>query len=114
MKVRPDIEIDPKYAAAQPTWGVHRKWIEELYDARSHGVHKGHHGSRRWGWGLYEHLVMAAHVFPLTVKLLLVREGHYELTDSDCAAARAVDKLLAVTNWAHRPDADEKSSPAKS
>ena len=47
---------------------------------------------------------MAAHVFPLTVKLLLVREGHYVLTDYDCAAARAVDKLLAVTDWEDGPD----------
>lgn len=104
MKVRPDIEIDPKYAAAQPTWWVHRKWMEEIYDARSQGVHKGHHGARRWGWGLHEHLVMAAHVFPLTVKLLLVREGHYEFTDNDGAAAMAVDKLLAATDWDHGPD----------
>ena len=38
--VRPDIEIDPRYAAAQPSWPVHRKWIEELYDARRQGVHR--------------------------------------------------------------------------
>lgn len=113
MNARPDIEIDPKYAAAQPGWWVHRKWIEELYDARSQGVHKGHHAARKWGWRLHEHLVMAAHVFPLTVKLLLVREGHYELTDNDCAAARAVDKLLAVTNWEDGPDEGVASVWAK-
>ena len=113
MKARPDIEIDPKYVAAQPGWWVHRKWIEELYDARSQGVHKGHHAARKWGWGLHEHLVMAAHVFPLTVKLLLSREGHYKLTDDDCAAAWAVDKLLAVTNWEDGPDEGVASVWAK-
>jgi hypothetical protein len=104
MKVRPDVEIDPQYAAAQPTWWVHRKWMEELYDARSQAVHKGHHAARKWGWGLHEHVVMAAHVFPLTVKLLLVHEDHYELTDHDIAGGRAVDKLLAVNNWEEGPD----------
>ena len=99
MKNRPDIEIDPKYASVQPTWCVHRKWIEELYDARSHAVHKGHHSARKWGWRLREHLVMAAHVFPLTVKLLLDREGHYKFTDDDANSSKAVDKLLVVTEW---------------
>ena len=98
------MDLPPASNPAQPGWWVHRKWIEELYDARSQGVHKGHHAARKWGWGLHEHLVMAAHVFPLTVKLLLAREAHYKLTDNDCAAARAVDKLLAVTNWEDGPD----------
>lgn len=32
---------------------------------------------------------MAAHVFPLAVKLLLEREGHYTLTDDDrCSMPR--------------------------
>jgi hypothetical protein len=98
--VRPDIEINRQYAAAQSEWWVHRKWIEELYDARSQGVHRGHQSTRKWGWSLFEHLVMAAHVFPLVVKLLLQREGRYSLADRDCGSARAVDKLLAVTDWA--------------
>ena len=104
MRGRPDIDIDPKYSAVQPTWWGHRKWMEELYDARSQAIHKGHHGVRKWGWGLHEHLVMAAHVFPLTVKLLLVHEGHYALTDHDLAGGKAVDMLLAVTNWDNGPD----------
>lgn len=39
---------------------------------------------------------MAALVFPLVVKLLLEREGHYVLTDDDRDWCFAVDKLLAV------------------
>ena len=32
---------------------------------------KGNEKSRAWGWEIGQHLVMAAHIFPLTVKLLL-------------------------------------------
>jgi hypothetical protein len=78
QRLRPDIEIDKSdaaRAAAQPGWWVHRKWLEELYDLRSSVVHEGGHHAHRWGWQLSEHLVMAAFVFPLTVKLLLEAEG---------------------------------------
>jgi hypothetical protein len=106
QKTRPNIVIDsdprfPERAKAQPEWWVHRKWIEELYDLRSKVVHEGPGGSgRTWAWTPSEHLVMAAFVFPLTVKALLVTEGHYTLTEADKAHCAAIDKLLAATDWA--------------
>ena len=102
QKVREGITIDnsdPDRAAAQPQWWVHRKWIEELYVMRSKVAHKGSPGGRSWGWTISEHLVMAAYVFPLAVKLLLEREGHYALTDTDRVGCRAVDQLLASSRW---------------
>jgi hypothetical protein len=102
LKSRPGIEIDqsnPDRAAAQPLWWVHRKWMEELYDVRSKAVHQGTHSTRTWGWSLYEHLLMAAFVFPLTVKILLEQEGAYALTDDDIGNCTAVDRLLAALNW---------------
>lgn len=110
-KVRPGIEIDastPERAAAQPKWWVHRKWIEELYDVRSKVVHRGHPGDRSWGWQVGEHLVMAAHVFPLAVKLLLEQEGHYAPTDEDRASCLATDVLLAATQWVADDDGREE------
>ena len=110
QKTRPEISIDtstPERAAAQPKWWVHRKWMEELYDLRSKVVHQGTHDTRQWGWTMFEHLLMAAHVFPLTAKLLLLREGHYQLTDADRVACRAVDKLLASPNWFNPDDGTE-------
>jgi hypothetical protein len=110
---RPDIEIDdskPEYAEAQPKWWVHRKWLEELYDVRSKATHKGHHAGRPWGWRLDEHLLMAAYVFPLVVKILLAREGHYALTDDDRDRLVATDKLLAVAGW---DDEDEEGEPMR-
>jgi hypothetical protein len=106
-KERPDIQIDtstPEIAAAQPKWWVHRKWVEELYDVRSKVVHKGDHSSRSWGWQIGEHLVMAAHVFPLTVKLMLEKEGHYAPTDDDRGACLATDLLLVEKQWVEDRD----------
>jgi len=100
---RPVIEIDVSdalRAAAQPRWWVHRKWIEELYDVRSKSIHRGTVAGRTWGWHPAEHLVMAAWVFPLAVKLLLQRDGHYTFTDRDRGRCLAVDQLLAATRWA--------------
>ena len=107
LKVHPGIQLDsstPEIAAAQPTWWVHRKWIEELYDVRSKVVHRGSEKSRDWGWEIGRHLVMAAHIFPLTVKLLLEKEGHYALSDEDRAACLAIDLLLVAPQWVEDRD----------
>ena len=111
MKVRPAIEIDtsaPDRVAAQPTWWVHRKWMEELYDVRSKVVHQGTAFARPWGWSLFEHLVMAAHAFPLAVKLLLQREDYYTFTNDDQAACRVIDRILASSTWWSDPDDAEE------
>ncbi len=63
---------------------------------RNKVAHKGSDGGRSGGWTIFEHLVMAAYVFPLAVKLLLERESHYVLTDTDRGGCWAVDQLLAL------------------
>ncbi|MPZ20159.1 MAG: hypothetical protein GEV06_19910 [Luteitalea sp.] len=107
---RIDHFLASRLQAAHLNWWVHRKWIEELYDLRSKVVHKGHHASRKWGWSIFEHLVMAAHIFPRTVKLLLVENGHYQLSDNDRIGCLAVDKLLSSTRWVESRDMGEESS----
>lgn len=100
--LRPGIKIDdskPKHATSQPGWWVHQKWMEELYDVRSKSVHEGTAHGKTWGWAPAEHLVMAASVFPLVVKLLLHRDGYYNLSEKDHVRCLAVDKLLAATGW---------------
>jgi len=47
---------------------------------------------------------MAAHVFPLTVKLMLEKEGHYAPTDEDRAACLATDLLLVEKQWVEDRD----------
>jgi hypothetical protein len=105
--VRPNITIDtskPERAAAQPQWWVHRKWIEELYQLRNESAHGGTTDTRDRGWSAFQHLVIAAFVFPLVVKLLLEREGFYELSTYDAVRCKAVDKLLAIDRWAGHDD----------
>ena len=102
QKVRAGITIDNSTAdraAAQLKWWVHQKWLEELYGMRNKVAHEGSDGGRSGGWTIFEHLVMAAYVFPLAVKLLLEREGHYVLTDTDRGRCWAVDQLLALAQW---------------
>jgi len=109
--VRPGIKLDedPTYAAEQPNWWIHRKWVEELYDLRSKLVHRGVPTSRPWGWSPAEHLVMAAFVFPVVVKGLLEREGHYVRSEDDDVRCESIDKLLAVTEW-HRDSDDGRTT----
>ena len=56
--------------------------------------------NRSWGWLPSEHLVMAAFVFPLVVKMSLVQEGRYALSRADEIRCRAVDALLTRAGWA--------------
>ncbi len=101
-KARSGIKIDeskPERAAVQPQWWVHRKWIEELYNVRNKSAHEGTAIGQNWGWSPAEHLLMAAWVFPLVVKLLLQRDSYYTFSDDDTSRCLAVDKLLAETGW---------------
>jgi hypothetical protein len=70
-------------------------------------VHKGDHTGRSWGWDIAEHLVMAGHVFPLVVKLMLEQDGHYRPTDSDSCACMAVGPLLVETQWVASRDPED-------
>jgi len=102
LAARPGIVVEPEYAAAQRAWPLHRKWAQELYDLRSTYAHGLDYAARTWGWAPIEHVVMAAFVFPLLVKLLLTSEGYYTLADDDDGMLAAIDKLLGTTRWAQR------------
>jgi len=99
LHVREHIRLDAEWADEQRKGWVHRIWIAEFYDLRSKAAHKGTPEMRKWGWTPREHLLMAAWVFPLAVKLLLEREGHYSLTLKDRGRCRSIDKLLATADW---------------
>ncbi len=98
---RPGIypDPDPLYKEAQLDWLVSKMWVNEFHQYRSSVAH-GKSSNRSWGWAPLEHLVMAAFVFPLVVKLCLAHEGHYSLSREDEGCCRAVDVLLGETDWA--------------
>ena len=106
LNSRPNIRLNPKSATEEKAWFVHRKWIEELYFLRGIFVHGNDTTAVKCGWHLLEHLVMGAFVFPIAVKICFSNEGHYTLTADDIGTCRAIDRLLAGTNWSKRiPDA---------
>ncbi|CAN7380061.1 hypothetical protein LJR016_002222 [Devosia sp. LjRoot16] len=91
-RVKPDHK--PEWIAEQLTWRVHRKWMKELYEQRSvtaHGKERDHLSSN---WVVGQHMVIAAFVFPLLLKVMLSDAGLYELTDNEEVDCEVVDDLL--------------------
>lgn len=92
---------------------LHRHWIKVLYQARSLTVHADKKYPPNPTWSPFEHLVMAAHTFPLAVKLLLAQHSPplYNLTAEDRAGCYAVDAILSIPSWYPRdPDADDEAA----
>ena len=103
---RPGIFLNPRYEKEQRGWRVHRKWIEEMYHLRNSYAHGKSITGRTWGWAPLEHLVIAALVFPLALKLLLTAEGHYKITRQDEVMCAAVDGLLGQIDWREPSEKD--------
>lgn len=91
-RIRPDRK--PDYARDQQCWPLHRKWMKELYEARSSLAHRGNLADFSRNWTYEQHLVIAAFSYPLAVKLRLAAEGLYHLDDRELAACDALDHLL--------------------
>ena len=75
-------------------WPIHRKWMKELYEARSATVHRGPRSEFSKNWATWQHLVLAAFAYPLAVKLRLAEEGLYSPSDRELASFEACDLLL--------------------
>lgn len=90
------VKVDPhvKYGPRQPGWPVHRKWMKELYEVRSAEVHGKVKPEFSRNWTAEQHLVVAAFVYPLAIKLLLANEGNYVMTEVELGACDALDDLL--------------------
>jgi len=88
------IKPDNKYKLEQAFWPIHRKWMKELYEARSATVHRGPRSEFSKNWSTWQHLVLAAFAYPLAVKLRLAEEGLYSPSDRELASFEACDLLL--------------------
>jgi hypothetical protein len=84
----------PEFAAEQADWPVHRKWMKELYEARSSIAHRGPVAVFSRNWDGSQHMVIAAFTYPLAVKLRLSAAGFYQLDDKELGACEALDELL--------------------
>jgi len=85
---------DNIYKLEQALWPIHRKWMKELYEARSATVHRGPRSEFSKNWATWQHLVLAAFAYPLAVKLRLAEEGFYSPNDRELASFEAFDLLL--------------------
>lgn len=88
------VKADRKFAAEQSEWPIHRKWMKELYEARSSRAHRGALSEFCRNWDDSQHMVIVAFTYPLAVKLRLSAEGFYKLNDREAGACEALDKLL--------------------
>ncbi|GEM_PF-3910304 len=97
---RSGITLRTGYESEHKQWQLGRKFIEELHQLRSAIVHGEDRTKRTWGWNNFEHLIIGAYVYPIAVKLLLEKAGHYTLSESDQIVCRSIDIILSKTNWA--------------
>jgi hypothetical protein len=88
------VRSDDKFISDQQDWPLHRKWMKELYEARSAAAHRGTRSEFSRNWSAWQHLVIAAFAYPLTVKLRLAEDGFYALNDRELGACEAIDQLL--------------------
>jgi hypothetical protein len=101
------VKPDEKFSTVQQNWPLHRKWMKELYEARSAKAHRGTRSEFSRNWSNEQHLVIAAFVYLLTVKLRLAEDGHYELSNRELGACEAIDQLLDSdwgSGWRRPPE----------
>jgi len=84
------------------------KWMREFYRIRGDFAHGNLITRQSTAWKPLEHLVLATISFPLLVRILLSKLGHYALTDHDQAQ---IDAFESVANEAFlNPPPDRESS----
>lgn len=83
-----------KWQAEQLTWPLRRKWMKELYEARSSQAHRGPKPEFSSNFEPEKHMVIAAFVFPLVIKLKLVDAGLYKLSSDEIASCGVLDALI--------------------
>lgn len=104
------VKSDVKYATEQADWPLHRKWIKELYEMRSATAHRGVQTAFSRNWPAWQHLIVAAFAYPLTMKLMLSENNLYALSDHELGACDALDDLLDGSwgkGWRRPPEWSE-------
>ena len=88
------VKADPKFEDEQQSWPVCQKWAKELYEERNVFSHHRRYKDVATNWTPWQHLVLAAYAYPLTVKLLLERANIYKLSSDERGCCHALDALL--------------------
>jgi hypothetical protein len=92
-------------AALERGVSVRAEWLGDAYRLRSQYAHgRREEVGYRATWDVAEHLLLAAHIFPLTVKAVLAREGLYAFTRDDAVGNDAFDTLATLDRFGARDD----------
>jgi len=78
----------------EPDAHLRHEWMKEFYRIRGDFAHGKLVSQQPTVWNPQEHLVLAAIAFPLLVRCLLTKSGHYVLTDDDAAQINAFERLM--------------------
>jgi hypothetical protein len=114
-RIKPDHRRE--FVADQLAWPAHRKWMKELYEARSSRAHRGPRSDFSRNWEDWQHMVIAAFTYPFAVKLRLSAGGLYQLNERELGACEALDKLLDChwgEGWKKAPEWSKILSMAES
>jgi hypothetical protein len=78
---------------------VRHFWARDMYNTRNSFAHGSKVRTRSAEtWSAREHLLVAAHVFPLCLKVELAAKGVYTMTEEDDGSIFALDRLLRLEN----------------
>lgn len=99
-------ELLPKMLAKGKS--VREAWLADAYVLRSQYGH-GHVGEPQYksAWAPEEHLLLAAYVFPLTVKAVLDAGGYYQWTEDDKTHSDAFDSLATLDPFSSTTSGDQ-------
>lgn len=96
-------------AAFRRRTAVREAWIHDFYALRgqfAHGTLEPRYPSI---WTVHEHLLLGALAFPLLVKLLLSRDGLYQLSDEDRMYVDAFEPLACAHHFDQTEDFPDRS-----
>lgn len=91
-----------------PDCHLRYEWIKEFYRIRGDFAHGKLKTRQPTTWEPLEHLVLATISFPLLVRVLLSKKGHYTLTNDDQAQMDAFEKI-ADEDFLNPPPDQESS-----
>lgn len=82
-------------------------WMADFRTLRGNLAHGNTHDAYASIWTVHEHMLLAALVFPLVVKALLVDAGTYTLTQDDKVLIEATENLMSCENLFQKDDTEE-------
>lgn len=97
----------PDKSVASPN-SIFEAWLRELVRQRNLYAHGGHRSQSPTVWSLNEHLLLAAYLYPLLLKLFVSNYDSsiaFQISNDDFTKLRIFEKLLARTDYSEETTA---------